>query len=161
LTVVLAAVATASGVLASVFAVSRMLTMLTEMKMIPHSHFGMSGAVQRHMLVYTVVIASTLAVLFDLGRIASLGAFFYLVMDMIIHWGVFRYRRTEVGASSIVLLSALSLDAIVLAAFTVMKLQSDPMIVLYAAVGMIAVFAFERVYLSRWLAPQAAHSRGK
>ena len=161
LTVVLAAVATASGVLASVFAVSRMLTMLTEMKMIPHSHFGMSGAVQRHMLVYTVVIASTLAVLFDLGRIASLGAFFYLVMDMIIHWGVFRYRRTEVGASSIVLLSALSLDAIVLAAFTVMKLQSDPMIVLYAAVGTIAVFAFERVYLSRWLAPQAAHSHGE
>ena len=161
LTVVLAAVATASGVLASVFAVSRMLTMLTEMKMIPHSHFGMSGAVQRHMLVYTVVIASTLAVLFDLGRIASLGAFFYLVMDMIIHWGVFRYRRTEVGASSIVLLSALSLDAIVLAAFTVMKLQSDPMIVLYAAVGMIAVFAFERVYLSRWVAPQAAHSHGE
>tara|TARA_R110001632_G_scaffold30751_2_gene80709 strand:+ start:878 stop:2221 length:1344 start_codon:yes stop_codon:yes gene_type:complete len=161
LTVVLAAVATASGVLASVFAVSRMLTMLTEMKMIPHSHFGMSGAVQRHMLVYTVVIASTLAVLFDLGRIASLGAFFYLVMDMIIHWGVFRYSRTEVGASSIVLLSALSLDAIVLAAFTVMKLQSDPMIVLYAAVGMIAVFAFERVYLSRWVAPQAAHSHGE
>jgi hypothetical protein len=74
---------------------------------------------------------------------------------------VFRYRRTEVGASSIVLLSALSLDAIVLAAFTVMKLQSDPMIVLYAAVGMIAVFAFERVYLSRWLAPQAAHSHGE
>ena len=156
LTVVLAAVATASGVLASVFAVSRMLTMLTEMKMIPHSHFGMSGAVQRHMLVYTVVIASTLAVLFDLGRIASLGAFFYLVMDMIIHWGVFRYRRADVGAFGIVLLTALALDAIVLAAFTVMKLQSDPMIVLYAAVGMIAVFAFERVYLSQWVAPQVA-----
>ena len=160
LTVVLAAVATASGVLASVFAVSRMLTMLTEMKMIPHSHFGMSGAVQRHMLVYTVVIASTLAVLFDLGRIASLGAFFYLVMDMIIHWGVFRYRRADVGAFGIVLLTALALDAIVLAAFTVMKLQSDPMIVLYAAVGMIAVFAFERVYLSKWMAPQAAHAHG-
>ncbi len=160
LTVVLAAVATASGVLASVFAVSRMLAMLTHMEMIPHSHFGMSGPIQRHTLVYTVVIASALAVLFDLGRIASLGAFFYLVMDMIIHWGVFRYRRTDVGASGIVLLSALSLDAIVLAAFTVMKLQSDPMIVLYAAVGMIAVFAFERVYLSKWMAPQAAHAHG-
>lgn len=48
LTVVLAAVATASGVLASVFAVSRMLAMLTDMKMIPHSHFGMSGPIQRH-----------------------------------------------------------------------------------------------------------------
>lgn len=158
LTVILAAVATASGVLASVFAVSRMLAMLTDMEMIPHSHFGMPGPIQRHTLVYTVVIAATLAVLFDLGRIASLGAFFYLVMDMIIHWGVFRYRRADVGAFGIVLLTALALDAIVLAAFTVMKLQSDPMIVLYAAVGMIAVFAFERVYLSQWVAPQVAHA---
>ena len=156
LTVILAAVATASGVLASVFAVSRMLAMLTDMEMIPHSHFGMPGPIQRHTLVYTVVIAATLAVLFDLGRIASLGAFFYLVMYMIIHWGVFRYRRADVGAFGIVLLTALALDAIVLAAFTVMKLQSDPMIVLYAAVGMIAVFAFERVYLSQWVAPQVA-----
>jgi amino acid transporter len=54
LTVVLAAVDTASGVLASVFAVSRMLAMLTDMKMIPHSHFGMSGPIQRHTLVYTM-----------------------------------------------------------------------------------------------------------
>src|SRR3546814_3728567 len=36
-TIVIAVTATASGVVASVFAVSRMLTMLTEMKMIPHS----------------------------------------------------------------------------------------------------------------------------
>ena len=84
-TVVLAAVATASGVLASVFAVSRMLAMLTDMKMIPHSHFGMSGPIRSHTLVYTVVLASTLAVFFDLSRIASLGAFFYLIMDMLVH----------------------------------------------------------------------------
>ncbi|MSU92120.1 amino acid permease [Rhodobacteraceae bacterium 2CG4] len=157
LTVILAAVATASGVLASVFAVSRMLAMLTDMKMIPHSHFGMSGPIQRHTLVYTVVIASTLAVFFDLGRIASLGAFFYLVMDMVVHWGVFRYRREEIGASSLVLLAALTLDAVVLVAFTAMKLQSDPVIVLYAISGIAAVFALERLYLSRWLAPQVAH----
>lgn len=158
LTVILAAVATASGVLASVFAVSRMLAMLTDMDMIPHSHFGMPGPIQRHTLVYTVVIASTLAVLFDLGRIASLGAFFYLVMDMIIHWGVFRYRRKDIGASGLVLMTALALDAIVLAAFTVMKLRSDPMIVLYAVVGMIAIFAFERIYLSKWVGREPSHS---
>ena len=157
LTVILAAVATASGVLASVFAVSRMLAMLTDMKMIPHSHFGMSGPIQRHTLVYTVVIASTLAVFFDLGRIASLGAFFYLVMDMVVHWGVFRFRREEVGASGLVLLTALSLDAVVLVAFTAMKLQSDPIIVLYAVSGIVAVFVIERLYLRRWLAPQFAH----
>ena len=28
-----------------------------------------------------------LTVFFDLGRIASLGAIFYIVMDMAIHWG--------------------------------------------------------------------------
>ena len=154
LTVLLAAVATASGVLASVFAVSRMLTMLTDMKMIPHSHFGMSGAIQRHMLVYTVIIASALAVFFDLGRIASLGAFFYLIMDMVVHWGVYRYRRKEVGAAPAILLTALVLDAVVLAAFTAMKLQSDPAIVLYAAIGIVSVFAIERMYMSRWTAPQ-------
>lgn len=159
LTVILAAVATASGVLASVFAVSRMLAMLTEMKMIPHSHFGMSGPIQRHTLVYTVVIASTLAVFFDLGRIASLGAFFYLVMDMVVHWGVFRFRREEVGASGLVLLTALSLDAVVLVSFAAMKLQSDPIIVLYAASGIAAVFLLERLYLSRWIAPKTTHEQ--
>lgn len=150
LTVLLAAVATASGLLASVFAVSRMLAMLTEMKMIPHRHFGMSGPIQRHMLIFTVVIASTLAVFFDLVRIAALGAFFYLFMDMIIHWGVYRYRRQEIGAAGGVLIAAIALDAAVLAAFTVMKLQSDPAIVLYAAIAIGAVFGFQRIYLGRW-----------
>jgi amino acid transporter len=153
LTVVLAAVATASGLLASVFAVSRMLAMLTEMKMIPHSHFGMSGSIQRHALIYTTVIASALAVFFDLGRIASLGAFFYLIMDMVVHWGVFRYRRKEIGASAAVLLTAIGFDAVVLVAFTVMKLQSDPAIVVYAVIAIATVFGFERWYLSRWVAP--------
>ncbi|HBN13616.1 MAG TPA: amino acid permease, partial [Pseudohongiella sp.] len=68
-TVVIALTATISGVIASVFAASRMLAMLTDMKLLPHSHFGMSGGIQSHMLVYTVVIAGTLAVLFDLSRI--------------------------------------------------------------------------------------------
>lgn len=160
LTVLLAVVATASAVLASVFAVSRMLAMLTNMKMIPHSHFGMSGPIQRHTLVYTVVIASFLAVFFDLSRIASLGAFFYLTMDMAVHWGVWRYRRAEIGASGVIILAALGFDAIVLVAFTAMKLQSDPAIVAYAALTIAGVFLFERAYLSRWLAPQdePAHS---
>lgn len=158
MTVLLAAVATVSGVLASVFAVSRMLAMLTDMKMIPHSHFGMSGTIQRHTLVYTVVIASILAVFFDLSRIASLGAFFYLVMDMVVHWGVFRFRRHETGASAPVLLLALGFDGTVLAAFTLMKLDTDPLIVFYAAVTIISVFVFERFYLARWLAPQTEHS---
>ena len=154
-TVVLAAVATVFGVLASVFAVSRMLAMLTDMKMIPHRHFGMSGPILTHTLVYTVVLASLLAVFFDLSRIASLGVFFYLIMDMLVHWGVLRYLRQEVGANAAILLSAIAFDAIVLIAFTAMKLGSDPMIVLYAVVGITTVFVYERFFLSRWIAPNS------
>lgn len=154
LTVLLAVVATASGVLASVFAVSRMLAMLTDMEMIPHRHFGMSGTIQRHTLVYTVVVASILAVFFDLTRIATLGAFFYLVMDMAVHWGVYRFRRRDIGASAAVPLIALATNAVVLATFAATKLETDPAIVAYAAGGISAVFAFERIYLSTWLAPR-------
>jgi len=160
LTILLAVTATASAVLASVFAASRMLAMLTDMKMIPHSHFGMSGPVQRHTLVYTVVIASLLAVFFDLGRIASLGAFFYLVMDMAVHYGVWRFRRKEIGANGLVLLSALGLDGIVLAAFTLFKLKMDPAIVVIAAIAITAVFVLERLFLPRWIAPAQKDAPG-
>ena len=149
-TIALAVVATASGLLASVFAVSRMLAMLTEMEMIPHSHFGMSGPIREHTLVYTVVIAGVLTVFFDLSRIASLGAFFYLIMDILTHWGVFRRLRHQIGASGWVLITAISLDVIVLSVFGVMKLQSDPLIVVIAVIAIVAVFAYERVFLSRW-----------
>ncbi len=148
LTVVLAIVATASGLIASVFAVSRMLAMLTEMKMIPHSHFGMPGVVRDHTLVYTVVIAGALAVFFDLGRIASLGVFFYLVTDILIHWGVRRHLLEQIGARGGILIAAIVLDLGVLAAFTVMKLRSDPLIVALALIGIAIVFAFVRGYLA-------------
>ncbi len=148
-TIAIALAATASGVIASVFAVTRMLTMLTDMKMIPHSHFGMSGGIRSHILIYTVVIAGALAVLFDLSRIATLGAFFYLIMDMLVHWGVFRNLRHEIGAKASILLAALSADAIVLAAFTTAKLRSDPAIVGYALLGIVAVFAGETLYLRK------------
>ena len=161
LTVALAVVATASGLLASVFAVSRMLAMLTDMKMIPHSHFGMSGPIREHTLVYTVVVAGVLTVFFDLSRIASLGAFFYLVMDIIIHWGVFRRLRREIGANGAILLSAIALDLVVLGVFAAIKVQSDPTIVYIALGGMAAVFAYERFYLSRWVAePMSDHMHG-
>jgi amino acid transporter len=147
LTVALALIATSSGIIASAFAVSRMLAMLTEMRLIPHSHFGMPGVIRDHTLVYTVVIAAFLTVFFDLARIASLGAFFYLVMDMIIHWGVFRHQRREVGAAGWVLLCAISLDLVVLGAFSWLKWQTDPLIVFVAIGMMAAVFIFVSVFL--------------
>ncbi|ORE90756.1 APC family permease [Aurantimonas sp. 22II-16-19i] len=159
LTVALALVATASGLVASVFAVSRMLAMLSDMKMIPHSHFGMPGRIKDHTLVYTVVIAAFLTVFFDLSRIASLGAFFYLVMDMIIHFGVFRHLREDIGAKGWVLLTAVVLDASVLAAFTGMKWQSDPLIVVTGIVGMALVFLFVGISLARNPVREVAHEQ--
>lgn len=147
LTVLLAMVATSSGLIASVFAVSRMLAMLTDMKLIPHRHFGMSGAIREHTLVYTVVLAGFLTIFFDLSRIASLGAFFYLVMDMIIHWGVYRNLKDEIGASGWTMLTAIALDAVILSAFAIVKWQSDPSIVLIALAMMTAVFTFEWFFL--------------
>jgi len=148
-TVAIAIIATASGLLASVFAVSRMLAMLTEMEIIPHSHFGMPGDIQKHTLVYTVVLAALLAAFFDLSRIASLGAIFYLVMDIAIHWGVFRYLREDVGTKTWVLLSAIFLDGAALAAFLLIKGQADPTIVVIAVVAIAVIFAFEKLFLSK------------
>ena len=148
-TIALAIIATASGLIASVFAVSRMLAMLTEMKMIPHSHFGMSGPIREHTLVYTVVIAAVLTVSFDLSRIASLGVFFYLMMDILIHWGVYRHLRHQVDANGGMLITAISLDVLVLGVFGVMKMESDPLIAIIAVIAVAAVFGYERVFLPR------------
>lgn len=148
-TVVIAIVATASGLLASVFAVSRMLAMLTDMNIIPHRHFGMPGGIQKHTLVYTVVLAALLAAFFDLSRIASLGAIFYLVMDIAVHWGVLRHLRVDVGAKAWVLVAAIILDAAALSAFLIIKGTSDPFILIVAVVGIAAVFAFESLFLRR------------
>ncbi|MBY8965238.1 APC family permease [Algiphilus sp. NNCM1] len=148
-TVAIAIIATASGLLASIFAVSRMLAMLTEMKLIPHRHFGMPGDIQKHTLVYTVVLAAALAAFFDLSRIASLGAIFYLVMDIAVHWGVLRHLRADVGAKAWVLVCAIVLDAAALAAFLLIKGQADPAIVGMALVAIAAIFVFERGFLSR------------
>jgi amino acid transporter len=149
LTIVLAMVATASGLIASMFAVSRMVTMLTDMKLIPHSHFGMPGGIQTHILVYVASIAVVLTVFFDLGRIASLGAMLYLVMDIAVHWGVIRHLRERVGASGLVVGLAILLDVVVLGGLLAVKLETDPLIVVVAGITIAATYVAEGVFLRR------------
>ena len=146
-TVVLAIIATVSGVIASVFAASRMAAMLTDMKLVPHSHFGMPGNIQKHMLVYTIVLAIVLTVFFDLSRIASLGAIFYLIMDIAVHWGVLRYLREEVKANVLVLITAIVMDVVVLGAFLIIKAQTDMLVIYVALAGVILIFGAEKFYL--------------
>lgn len=147
-TVGLAIVATVSGLIASTFAVSRMLAMLSEMNLVPHRHFGMPGSIQKHTLVYTVVLAITLTILFDLSRIASLGAIFYIVMDIAVHWGVLRHLRADVDARPWVLLTAMALDIAILGAFLWMKATSDSLVIWVALGGLTFIFVGERLFLS-------------
>ena len=147
LTVGFAIVATVSGVIASAFAVSRMLAMLTSMKLVPYRKFGIKGDVQRHTLIYTIAIAMLLTIFFDLSRIASLGAIFYIIMDMAIHWGVLRHLKRKVKAQSWVLVTALVLDAVVLCAFLVIKARSDFLVIVAAALGIALIFGGERWFL--------------
>ncbi len=148
-TVVLAIVATSSGLIASIFAVSRMLAMLTEMKLVPHSHFGMPGTVLNHTLVYTIAVAIVLTLFFDLTRIASLGAIFYLLMDIAIHWGVLRHLREEIGANGYILGAAIVLDIVVLFAFLSVKASTDILVLYTAAFAIVLIFTAERIFLRR------------
>tara|TARA_R110001583_G_scaffold158611_1_gene310527 strand:- start:8786 stop:10084 length:1299 start_codon:yes stop_codon:yes gene_type:complete len=148
-TVGIAIVATISGVIASVFAVSRMTAMLTDMDLIPHDHFGMPGGIQKHMLVYTVVSAIALTVLFDLTRIASLGAILYLVMDIGIHWGILKNLRKEIRANAAIICAAIILDLIVLGAFLWIKISSDLLVVVVAILLTIFVFTGEKWFLKK------------
>jgi amino acid transporter len=147
ITVGFAIAATVSGIIASVFAVSRMLAMLTRMEMVPHRHFGLPGDVQTHTLIYTIVFAMCLTALFDLSRIATLGAVFYIVMDMFVHWGVLRHLREDVDARAWILWTALGLDALVLAAFLWVKFRMDLLVVGLSLGGLVLVFLLEHAFL--------------
>jgi amino acid transporter len=148
-TVGVAIIATISGIIASIFAVSRMTAMLTEMKLIPHSHLGMSGSIQKHMLVYIAGIAILLTILFDLSRIASLGAIFYLVMDIGIHYGLLKNLRKKVDFKPAIVITAIALDTIVLTGFVLTKAKSDLTIILVSVGIMLVIYMGERWFILR------------
>ena len=94
LTVILAMVATVSGVIASVYSASRMLGMLSNMKQVPN--LNKMGELKNPELIFTAALAILLTILFDLTRIVSIGVIFYLIMDIAIHWGLVRYLKKKV-----------------------------------------------------------------
>lgn len=89
----------------------------------------------------------SLTIFFDLSRIASLGAIFYIIMDIAIHWGVLRYLRKEIEASAIILVVAIVLDVIVLGALLWVKAQSDMLVIWASVVGLIVIFVGERLFI--------------
>ena len=146
-TAVLAVVATASGVMASVFAASRMLAMLTRMRQVPHSHFGMPGTVRTHTTVYTVVFAMVLTAAFDLRQIAALGAIYYLIMDVAIHWGLLRHLRSRIDFRPAIVVMAMILDVVVLSAFVWVNAVEAPLGLWVAAGGIVVIVVAERLFM--------------
>lgn len=146
-TVIIAIIATTGGLLASIFAVSRMLAMLTEMKLVPHSHFGMPGSIQKHTLVYTAVLGLVLTLFFDLSRIASLGIMFYLTMDTALQWGLLKHLRKDITFTPVIPLIAITLNILLLIGFVVSKIQSDPLIVTIALSVMLLLWGMEKYFL--------------
>lgn len=146
-TVALAIVATASGVIASVFAASRMLAMLTHMNQVPHSHLGMPGSVRTHTMVYTVGFAMLLTAAFDLRRIAALGAIYYLLMDIAIHWGLLRRLRSRVRFKPAIVVAAIVADFVVLGAFIWVTASNDALALYVAAAGIAVIVISERLFM--------------
>ncbi len=148
-TIGIAILATVTVAIAGIFAVSRMTTMLTDMNLIPHSHLGMKGTIHRHMLLYIVVLGITLTVVFDISRIASMGATFYIVMDLILQYGILKKIKKEIGAKAPIVIASIILDLIVLAAFIWYKLKVDPFIIIISFVSIVLIFVGEKVFLEK------------
>ena len=145
LTIILAIVATVSGIIASVYSASRILGMLSRMKQVPN--LKKMGNLKNPALIFTVSLAMVLTVLFDLTRIASLGAIFYLIMDIAIHWGLFRYLRKEVKFNPVIPLVAILLDVVVLSAFIYIKFINDPFVIVVSIIGILLIIISERLFM--------------
>ena len=98
-------------------------------------------------LIFTVSLAILLTILFNLTRIASIGAIFYLIMDIAIHWGLFRHLRKEVDFLPIIPIIAIVMDVAVLSAFLYLKYLSDPLVLIVAAIGIILILVAERLFM--------------
>ncbi|MCF6278757.1 MAG: APC family permease [Flavobacteriaceae bacterium] len=145
LTIFLAIIATVSGVIASVYSASRMLEMLSNMKQVPN--LNRIKNLKNPSLIFTVSLAILLTILFDLTRIASIGAIFYLIMDIAIHWGLFRHLRKEVKFNPIIPLIAIVMDVIVLVAFIYLKYVSDPFVLVVATIGIALIFLSQYLFM--------------
>jgi amino acid transporter len=145
ITIGIAIIATLSGVIASVFSSSRLLAMLSNMKQVPS--LKKIVKFKNPALIFTVSLAILLTVLFDLTRIASFGTIFYLIMDIAIHWGLFRHLKKEVNFQPIIPLIAIILDVAILSAFLYLKYLSDPLVLIVAGIGIILMFVAERLFM--------------
>lgn len=144
LTIALAVVATFSGLLASIYSVSRLYDMLRDMGQAP----GLPSRVPHQSLVVTAGLAIVLTAFLDLAQIASMGAILYLAMDIAIHWGVIRHLRSDIDATPVIPAVAIVLDVVVLGAFVAVKARDD-VLTLGVSLGVAALIALSQVIVAR------------
>lgn len=142
LTVAIAVIATLSGLVASLFSVSKLYDMLRDMGQAP----GLPGGRSHQSLYITAGLAIVMAAFFDLSQIASLGAILYLIMDIAIHVGVVRKLKDDIEAKTWIPWMAIVLDTAVLIPFLIVKARSDPFTLMVAAV-VAAV-----IVIAQWMA---------
>ncbi|WGZ80699.1 MULTISPECIES: APC family permease [unclassified Arthrobacter] len=136
LTIAPAVVATLSGLLASIYSVSRLYAMLQDMKQAP----GLPDKIKHQPLLITAGLAILVTVFFDLTQIASLGALLYLSMDIAVHLGIIRRLHQDIGAKRWVPVAAIVLDVAVMTAFIIVKAGQDLLMLAVAAAVSLAIF---------------------
>ncbi|MFV1985354.1 MAG: APC family permease, partial [Thiohalomonadales bacterium] len=143
-TVFIAIVATVSGVFASVFSASRLLGMLGMMKQVPGlvKKKGTSSA-----LIFTVLLAMIITILFDLTRIAAIGAIFYLLMDIAVHWGLVRHLRGTLNFNPVIPSVAIIFDVVILTTFVLLKLETDPLVIVVSVIGFIIIIIAQKLFM--------------
>ncbi len=137
-TVAVAIVATLSGLVASLFSVSRLLAMLQSMGQAP----SLPARFTHQPLLLTAALALLATAFLDLSQIASIGAFLYLSMDIAVQWGALRSLHERVELRRWVPALSIMLDLAVLIPFTVLKMRSDlPTVFIAAATAAVIVLA--------------------
>ncbi|GAA1949084.1 APC family permease [Microbacterium aquimaris] len=128
ITVAVAVIATLSGLLASLYSVSRLYAMLQDMGQAP----SLLKSVPHQPMLITAGLAIVTTAFLDLSQIASMGVFLYLTMDVVVQWGVLRRLRSKLEAKPWLPTATILLDTAILIPFTVLKVRHDPVTVVVA-----------------------------
>ncbi|KEP74760.1 amino acid permease [Microbacterium sp. SUBG005] len=144
LTVAVAVIATVSGLLASLYSVSRLYAMLQDMRQAPR----LPAAVSHQPLIITAGAAILLTATLDLSRIASVGVLLYLSMDVVVQWGVLRRLREKTHARAWPLIVTIVLDVGILVPFLLMKATSD-LLAIVVGVAIAAIIIVSQVIVVR------------
>lgn len=137
ITVAIAVIATLSGLLASLYSVSRLYAVLQDMKQAP----SVPKRISHQPMIITAGLGILATAFLDLSQIASMGAFLYLAMDISVQWGVIRHLRSKIQANAWVPVLTIVLDLAILVPFTALKLQNDLLTVIAASVAAAIIVA--------------------